>query len=335
MSDANRILSDLKQQKYNSVYFLMGEEAYFIDQIANYIQENVLQAHERDFNQTIVYGRDTTIEDIVGAAKRYPMMAEKQVVIVKEAQDLSRTIEKLADYVLNPTESTVLVFCYKYKKLDKRKALAKSLNKAKAEMVEFKSLYENQVGDWITRQMNEKGYRIEPKAAYLLVEFLGANLSNIANELSKLQIILPVGTHITPDHIEENIGISKDFNVFELNKAIGNMEIVKARKITNYFMQNPKDHPNVVTVAMLYNFFIKVMQFHGLTDKSERNAASKLKVNPYFVKDYITAAKNYPMKKVSFIIEKIREADLKSKGVGATPLSQNDVLKELLSQIFG
>lgn len=333
MEEAKRIIKDIKAKNYQPIYFLMGDEAFFIDVISDYIQNNVLEEHERDFNQTIVYGKDTNVADIVSMAKRFPMMAEYQVIIVKEAQDLSRTIENLVDYVTNPLPSTILVVCYKYKSLDKRKKLSKSIAK-NGIVFESKKLYENQVGDWISKIMSSRGYSIDPKATQMLVEFLGTDLNKINNELKKLQLILPKGTTISPQEIEQNIGISKDFNVFELTKALGNKDKIKAHRICNYFVQNPKEKPLVVTISLLFSYFSKVMQYHGLPDKSENNAASKLKVNRFFVKDYVSAARNYPMKKVSYIIEKIRTADVKSKGVGASPLSQPDILKELLVQIL-
>ena len=333
MEEAKIILKDIKAKQYKPIYFLMGDESFFIDAISDYIQANVLEDHEKDFNQTIVYGKDTSVDDIIAMAKRFPMMAEYQVVIVKEAQELSRTIENLVEYALNPLPSTLLVLCYKYKSLDKRKKLGKTIKKTGV-LFESKKLYENKVGDWISKIMSSRGYQMDPKAIQMLVEFLGTDLSKINNELKKLQVILPKGTAITPDSIEKNIGISKDFNVFELTKALGNKDKIKAHKICNYFIQNPKEKPLVVTISLVFSYFSKVMQYHGLTDKSDKNAASKLKVSPFFVKDYVSAARNYPMKKVSYIIEKIRLADVKSKGVGASPIAQNDILKELLVQIL-
>lgn len=311
----------------------MGEEPYYIDKISDFIEDNVLKEEERGFNQMVLYGRDVAVEDIVGNAKRFPMMAEYQVVIVKEAQDLSRTIEKLVSYAENPQPTTILVMNYKYKKIDKRKALYKTLKKTGV-VYESKKLYENQVADWIRRVLSPKGYSISPKAAQMLVEFLGTDLSKINNELEKLQIILPQGTQISPEHVEENIGISKDFNNFELRKAIGERNAVKAYRIVNYFADNPKDNPMVVTVSLLFNFFSQLLHFHGLNDKSPRNVASALKVNPYFVNEYITAARNYPMRKVSAVIASLRTFDVKSKGVGANAVPQGDLLKELLSTIL-
>ncbi|WP_109301176.1 DNA polymerase III subunit delta [Aquimarina sp. AU474] len=333
MDEVKQIVTEIKNGNIKPIYFLMGEEPYYIDRISEYIDKNVLAEEEKGFNQMILYGRDVTIEDIVANAKRFPMMAERQVVIVKEAQDLSRTIEKLADYTENPQPSTVLVICYKYKKIDKRKKLYKAVNKSGV-IFESKKLYENQVADWIRRVLGGAKYAIEPKAAQMLVEFLGTDLNKINNELDKLKLIIPKGEQITADQIEENIGISKEFNNFELRKAIGSRNVIKAHRIINYFAQNPKDNPLVVTISLLYSFFSQVLQYHGLSDKSQRNVAGALKINPYFVKDYTEAAHNYPMKKVSQIIAILREADLKSKGVGAANLPQGDILKELLVKVM-
>lgn len=333
MDEVKQLVSDIKQGKLKPIYFLMGEESYYIDKISDFIEANVLAEEERGFNQMVLYGRDVTIEDIIGNAKRYPMMAEYQVLIVKEAQDLSRTIEKLVSYAENPQPTTVLVLNYKYKKLDKRKALYKAIKKVGI-VYESKKLYENQVADWIRRVLSPKKYTISPKAAQMLVEFLGTDLSKISNELEKLQIILPKGSQITPEVIEENIGISKDFNNFELRKAVGDKNILKAYQIVNYFADNPKDNPMVVTVTLLFNFFSQLLHFHGLNDKSPRHVASALKVNPYFVNEYITAARNYPMRKVSAVISILRDFDVKSKGVGSNAVPQGDLLKELLAKVL-
>lgn len=313
----------------------MGEEAYYIDKISDFIEDNVLDEAEKGFNQMVLYGRDVTIDDIVSNSKRYPMMAERQVVIVKEAQDLSRTIEKLAKYAENPQPSTVLVLNYKYKKLDKRKALYKTITKAGGVVFESKKLYENQVPDWIRRVLKGQNYDISPKAAQMLVEFLGTDLSKVNNELNKLKIVLPEGTQITPEHIEENIGISKDFNNFELRKAVGEKNVIKVHQIAKYFADNPKDNPLVVTVALLFNFFSQLLHLHGMSDKNPRSVASALKVNPYFVNEYLVAARNYPMRRVSSVIGLLREFDVKGKGVGSNAVPQGDLLKELLVRILG
>jgi len=311
----------------------MGDEPYYIDRISDFIENTILSEEEKGFNQMVLYGRDVTIDDIVSNAKRYPMMAEHQVVIVKEAQDLSRTIEKLADYAKQPQPSTILVINYKYKTIDKRKTLYKTLLKT-GMVYESKKLYENQVAEWIRRTLSGDKYTIVPKAAQMLVEFLGNDLSKISNELDKLKIILPEGTQITPEHIEENIGISKDYNNFELRKAIGARNVYKAHQIVNYFAENPKDNPMVVTVSLLFSFFSQLLHYHGLHDKSPRNVASALKINPYFVNEYIEAAHNFPMKKVSVVVSTLREFDVKGKGVGANAVPQGDLLKEMLVRIL-
>ena len=333
MDEVKQLVTDIKNKNLKPIYFLMGEEAYYIDKISDFIEDNVLTEDERGFNQMVLYGRDVSVDDIVSNAKRYPMMAEYQVVIVKEAQDLSRSIEKLVDYAKQPQPSTILVMNYKYKTIDKRKSLYKELKKTGV-VYESKKLYENQVADWIRRVLSGQEYTIAPKAAQMLVEFLGTDLGKINNELEKLQIILPKGTQISPEHIEENIGISKDYNNFELRKAIGERNVLKAHQIVNYFAENPKDNPMVVTVSLLFNFFSQLLHFHGLNDKSPRSVASALKINPYFVNEYIEAARNFPMKKVSSVVATLRDFDVKSKGVGANAVPQGDLLKELIVKIM-
>lgn len=333
MVTVTQIVSDIKRGDIKPIYFLMGEEPYYIDKISEFIENSILTEEEKGFNQMVLYGRDISVEEIISNAKRYPMMAEKQVIIVKEAQELVRTIENLVPYVENPQPTTVLVVCYKYKTLDKRKKLAKLVAKA-GELFESKKLYENQVTDWIRRFLAGKKYEIEPKAAQMLVEYLGNDLSKVSNELDKLMIVLPENSKITPKIIEENIGISKDFNNFELRKMVGEKNILKANQIINYFAQNQKSHPLIMTISLLNSFFTQLLQYHGLKDKTRASVTRALKVNPYFVDDYLTAGKNYPMRKVSQVISLMRDADLKSKGVGASNLSQGDILKELLFKIM-
>lgn len=333
MEEAKEIVNNIQKGSVSPLYFLMGEEPYYIDRISDFIAQNLLAEEDKGFNQIIMYGRDTSIDEIVSNAKRYPMMAERQVIIVKEAQDLSRSIEKLVDYAENPQPTTTLVFCYKYKSLDKRKKLSKVLKKSGI-LFESKRLYENQVADWIMKTLKARNYTISPKAAQMLVEFLGIDLGKIDNELNKLQLITPEGTQITPELIEQNIGISKDFNNFELRKAIGMRDSLKAHRIVNYFAQNPKDNPMVVTISLLFSYFSQIMQYHGLPDKSKANVAKQLKVHPYFVGDYVVAAKNYPMKKVSQVIGLLHESDVKGKGVGAVNISHGDLLKELMVKIL-
>lgn len=333
MDEVKQIVNDIRNGKISPVYFLFGDEPYYIDKISEYIENNILTEEERGFNQMVLYGKEVTVDDIIGNAKRYPMMADRQVVIVKEAQHLTRTIDNLSTYVDNPQPTTVLVLCYKYSKPDKRKKLYKSVQKYGV-LFESKKLYENQVSDWIRKILQGKGYQITAKAAILLVEFLGTDLSRIDKELEKLQLVVPKEKEITPSDIEEHIGISKDFNNFELKKAIGERDVLKATRIILYFAQNPKDNPFVVTVSLLHSFFTQLLQYHGLSDHSPKNVASALRINPYFVNEFNTASKNYPMKKVSHIISQLRELDLKGKGVGANNMSDADLLKELLVKIM-
>ena len=333
MDRVKEIVAEIKKGTPRPIYFLMGEEPYYIDKISQFIADNVLTEDEKGFNQMVLYGKDTTIDDVVANAKRFPMMAERQVVIVKEAQHLSRTIENLLSYSENPQPTTVLVICYKYKKLDKRKKLYKAIQRT-GELFESKKLYENQVADWIRKTMAGKSYQISPKSCVMLVEFLGTDLSKISNELDKLTLVVPASTEITPELVEKHIGISKDFNNFELKKAIGERDVKKASRIIDYFSQNPKDNPFVVTITLLNTFFTQLLQYHGLNDRSSGNVAKVLGVSPYFVNEYAIAAKNYPMKRVSGIISSLRNLDLKGKGVGASNMSQSDLLKELLAEII-
>ncbi len=333
MNRIRQIVEDIKTGSTKPIYFLMGEEAYYIDKISNYIEKNLLTEEEKGFNQMVLYGRDVSVEDIVSQAKRYPMMAEKQVIIVKEAQDLNRTIDRLLPYVENPQPTTVLVICYKYRSLDKRKKLGKMIAE-KGVLFESKKLYENQVGEWISSNLKERGYGIEPKAGHMLVEFLGTDLSKIDNELEKLALILERGTVINASHVEENIGISKDYNNFELRKAIGEKQFVRANQIINYFAENPRTHPLVMTISLLHSFFTQLLLYHGLKDKGRINTAKMLKINPYFVPEYQKAASNYPMRKVARVVSYLRDADMQSKGVGASNLSHADILKQLLFKIM-
>ncbi|HET8839053.1 MAG TPA: DNA polymerase III subunit delta [Flavobacteriaceae bacterium] len=333
MNELNKIFQDIKNKQIKPLYFLMGEEPYFIDLISDYIEKNVLREDEKSFNQQILYGLDVKIDEIVASAKRYPMMAERQVIIVKEAQHLSRQIDSLQNYAENPVSSTVLVFCYKNKTLDKRKKLYKSVKKSGI-VFEGKPLYDDKIPGWIKSRSDAMGFSISHKGLLMLAEFLGNDLAKIDNELNKLKLIIPSGIEVTPELIEENIGISKDFNNFELQNAIGERNVQKAHRILNYFAQNPKDNPMMVTTSVLFNFLSKLMIYHSLPDKSKANVASKLGVHPFFANDFITAGRNYPLKKVSGAITLLREADVKSKGVGSNSVPQGDLLKELVVKMM-
>lgn len=334
MDEVKKIIEDIQKGTPAPIYFLMGEEPYYIDRIAEYISTNVLSEAEKGFNQMVLYGKDVSVDEIISNAKRYPMMSEYQVIIVREAQHLSRSIENLQPYAEQPQPSTILVICYKYKTLDRRKKLMKTLRNSNAVVFESKKMYENQVSDWIRRVLLGAGYKISHKAAALLVEYLGTDLSRIYNELEKLKGILPKGSEIDPGVIETHIGISKDYNNFELKNAIAQRDIPRATRIIKYFSENPKENPFVMTVSLLNTFFSQLLQYHGLQDHTPKNVARALHINPYFVSEYQTAARNYPMKKVSRIISVLREMDLKGKGVGSPSLKQDDLLKELLHKIL-
>ncbi|MBM3434771.1 MAG: DNA polymerase III subunit delta [Bacteroidetes bacterium] len=328
----DQIIGNLKNKIYHPIYFLVGEEPYFIDEISDYIENNVLEESEKDFNQSIIYGRDTNVPAVISSAKRYPMMASHQVVIVKEAQYLE-DIENLQPYVEKPLDSTLLVINYKYKKLDGRTTFAKEL-KNKAVLFESKRIYDNQVPTWINNYLKQKGYRITPKASEMLTEFLGSDLGKIVNELSKLILNVPEKSEINENHVEQNIGISKDFNIFELQNAIGLRNIVKANQIAGYFAASPKENPLIKTVIMLFSYFTRLLIYHQLTDKSRNNVASALGVNPNFVKDYESAARNYHPEKIKRIISLLREYDLKAKGVDNVSTEDGELLRELLFKIL-
>jgi DNA polymerase-3 subunit delta len=327
-----QILSELKSKKYQAVYFLAGEETFYIDLISNYIEKNILDESEKSFNQTILYGRDVDVNALIAAAKQFPMMSDRTVIIVKEAQDLKK-IEEVKSYVEQPLNSTILVFCYRGKKLDKRKGLYKSLQK-QGVYFESNKLYENKIPDWIKVYLRTKNYSISTKASALLTEFLGNDLSKISGELDKLCILLKEGDTIDEAIIEENIGISKDYNNFELQNAIMYKDVMKANRIAKYFEANPKNNPMVVTLSALYNLFSKLLILHGLKDGNPQVVARSLGVNPYFVKDYQKAAQFYKLKKSVQALSLLREADLKSKGYNNPSTPDAGLLKELLYKIL-
>ncbi|MFN8254616.1 MAG: DNA polymerase III subunit delta [Bacteroidales bacterium] len=327
-----QIMKDLKNKIYKPVYLLMGDEPYYLDKITDYIAENVLTPSEKAFNQTIVYGMDTTAGAIDNIARRYPMMASHQVVIVKEAQNL-KDIDNLMYYASGPSKSTLLVINYKYKTFDKRKRLYKEISEHGL-VFESKKLYENQVPDWISKYSADLGYQIDPVASVLLTDFLGNNLSKISNELDKLVISLPKGTKINSAIIEENIGISKDFNNFELQNALVKKDIFKANQIINYFEKNQKENPIILTISSLFSFFRKILLIHSIKDKDSKNLASVLQIHPFFVKDYQMAAQKYNLQKTVAIISWLREYDMKSKGYDNVSTEPGDLLKELIFKIL-
>jgi DNA polymerase-3 subunit delta len=327
------IMSDLRNRIFKPVYFLAGEEPYYIDIITDYIQDKVLPEDEKAFNQMILYADDTNIASIIDIARRFPMMASHQVVIIREAQSLKR-IDDLAIYLERPLPSTILVFCYKYKSLDKRTKLVKILE---SHGVYFESLRlrDYQIPGWIDSYLMKKGIKTDPSASTMLTEYLGTDLHKIANELDKLIITLPAGKPvINTSIIEQNIGISKDYNNFELQKAVGERNIVKANMIVRYFANNQKDNPITLSIASLFGFFSKILLYHYLPDKSKNNVAAALKVNPFFVRDYESAASKYNASKTVQIISLLRTFDMKSKGFCDGGTEPGDLLKELVYRIL-
>ena len=331
--DYSQIIADLKNKKYSPVYFFEGEEPFFMDRISDFILENVLTEDEKGFNQTILYGKDLSLDSIMTAAKRFPMMAERQVVVIREAQNI-KNIEDLSHYVEKPMRSTILVFNYKYKTIDKRKKLYKALQK-NGVYLESKPLYENKIPAWISEYLKEKNLGIDPRAAQMITDFVGSDLQRIVNELEKVTISLVPGTSIMPEDVEKNIGINKEFNTFELQNALGNKDILKSNRIINYFIDNEKLHPLTVIIGMLVTYFRKLLIYHSIENKNDRTMVSqKLGVNPFFINDYANAARNYSLDKSVLIISMMREYDLRSKGARGGSTSNGDLLKELVFKIL-
>lgn len=311
----------------------MGEETFYIDHITNLLQDQILSEEEKSFNQTILYGKDTSITELVSLCKRYPINSEYQTVFLKEAQDLSRQIEVLSEYALNPMMSTVLIINYKYKRLDKRKKLFKNIQKFGI-ILDCKKMYENKIPMWITDVLKKDNYTIDYKSSFILTEYLGNDLNKINNQLNKLKILCSKEKIIDSKLIEKNIGISKEYNVFELRNAIGQKNFKKSIEISNYLSSNTSKHPVQLILSSIFNYFIQIFQLHCIKNKSESNISKVLGINPYFVNEYLNASKKYSMKNISKIISLINECDLKSKGVGVSKISNNDLLRQLITQII-
>ena len=328
-----QLTNSLEEGKYVPVYLLTGEENYYIDEVSNYFEENIVEESLRDFDQTVLYGRDTDMRTVISYAKQFPMMSPVKLVLVKEAQDIEKKDwELLPEYLEHPLDRTLLVFCYRHKKMDKRSAAYKAIN-SKGYVYERARLYDSQLPDWIGTYVNQHDHTITQKGSVLIAECIGNDLGRIANELSKVLISLKPGDVINEDIIERNIGISKDYNVFELQNAIGRRDVLQCNRIVNHFAANPKDNPIQMVLPSLYNYFIKIMIYHQLTDKNQ--AASVLKVNPYFVRDYATAANNYSLGKLASCIGYLNDADLRSKGIrNANTVTDGELLKELVFKII-
>jgi DNA polymerase-3 subunit delta len=335
-----QIITDLRNKIYHPVYFLCGEEPYFIDEISGFIEENVLDESEKEFNLTVLYGRETSIATVITYARQYPMMGNYHVVIVKEAQEIERNegqkgekVEDLALYIEKPLKSTILVVNYKYRELDKRKKFAKEIEKAGV-LFQSDRLYDSKIPGWIDAFVVRSGYKIKPEATILLAEFLGNDLGKVVNETKKLFLNLPAGSTVTGELIESHIGISKDYNVFELQKALGDRNVFRANRIVNHFALNEKENHILKVIPMLYGFFIKVMVYHQLEDKSQNSAAAAMGVRPYFVKDYQAAARNYSMARLTGVITWLREYDMKAKGVDNVSATSGELLRELVFRIL-
>lgn len=333
MQEYKKILNDIERRIFAPVYFLTGDEPYFIDKIAKKLEETVLSEEEKAFNYTVLYGKDTNPQEVLAACKRYPMMAEHQLVIVREAQELSRSIDQLENYMNQPQPTTVLVLCYKYKSVDKRTKFYKSLAK-NAVVFQSKSLYDNQVVEWIFGFYAERKKPIEPKAVQMLSEFLGNELSKLENELTKLALACEAKAKITSAEVEEHIGISKNFNVFELRKAFAYKDIEKLFRILAYFKNSPKDHSIYMTIGQLYAFLKSVYMYHTAPDKSKFAVAKHIGVNPYFVEEYRIAAQSLPMKQLSFALNVLKRVDLQSKGLGAQQVDAYELLEEGIAEIL-
>jgi DNA polymerase-3 subunit delta len=330
--DHKAVIADIENHKFEKIYLLHGEEAYYIDLITEAIIENALEEHERDFNQSIVYGKDSDITSIVADAKGYPMMAERRLVVVKEAQDL-KSLEAFENYFNAPSEQTILVINYKYKKYDTRKKSVKAAAKNGLVFLSSK-VPEYKLNPWINSTAKSKGFDITPKASILLAEFLGNDLSKIVNELDKLTLVVPKGTSIDDKVIEENIGISKDYNTFELVNAIGVRDISKSNKIVDYFGHNPKAASMVVIVSSLFNHFSRLMKIHFLQNKSREGLATALRVHPFIAGELVKSSKIYNPKKIAANISILHEYDLKCKGVDNPTFSDGELMKEMVYRLM-
>ena len=330
----DEIARDLKNRIYKPVYYLMGEESYYIDKISEYISQTVLTEEEKEFNQTVMYGSDIDVATIINTAKRYPMMAEHQVVIVKEAQNI-KNIEQLAYYVQKPLLSTILVICHKHGVLDRRKKLAAIIEK-EGVLFESKKIKETQLPGFITSYLKRKSVDIEPKSTEMMAEFVGTDLSRMAGELEKLVLTLPVGQkRITPELIERNIGISKDYNNYELRSALIVKDVLKANKIIKYFEENPKTNPIQMTLSVLFNFFSNLMLVYYAPDKTEQGVALQLGLkSPWQAREYLAAVRKFSGVKVMEIIGEIRYCDARSKGVENSSLKDGELLRELIYKIL-
>ena len=337
------IIQQLRKNQYAPVYFLQGEETYFIDRISDFIEANALEESQKGFNQMVIYGKDAEMSAVINNARRFPMMSERQVVIVKEAQEIKDLNQEkgaalLINYLENPQPSTILVFCHKYKTIDKRKKVGKLIDSATVNLL-TKKLYDNQIPDFVRSYFSEKGFEATPKSIQMIADSIGNNLTRITNEIDKLLTNFSEKVQIEDAHVSKYIGISKEYNVFELQKALSFKQVLKANQILNYFEANPKSNPTILVIANLFGYFNKLLLVHGVLAKNRgannNEIASTIGVNPYFVKEYMAAVKNYPLGKVMANISFIRDVDMKLKGLGASGnQSESSIMKELIFKIL-
>lgn len=328
------ILSDIQAGRFAPVYFLHGEEPYFIDQIADAVEAHALPEAERGFNQVILYGKEIDHLTLLDFLRRYPMMSERQVVILREAQEM-KSLTELTSYMENPMPSTVFVVCHKHKKADTRTKFGKSLSGKQIVVLESKKLYDNQVPEWISAYCKSKKIKIEAPAAALMAEYLGADLSRVVNETDKLILNMPAGAAITVAAVEENIGISKDYNLFELQKAIAQRDVVRVARIREHFASNIRKNPLVVTISSLFAYFSKVFMLHSMKGKPDGEVVKALDLrSDWFLKEYKTAAANYSRAQVLNIISLLKTYDLRSKGVDNDRTGEEELMKELLWKIM-
>lgn len=329
-------MQDAQQARYAPVYFLMGDEAYYIDVITDYLLSNILNDDQKEFDQMVYYGKDFErgASAIFTAARRYPMMSPYQVIAIKEAQLIQNLEEDLAIYYQHPTPSTILIICYKGKKLDKRRKLASQLEQT-AVVFESKALRDYEMPNWIAQEAAARNLRIDAKTCQILADYLGTDLSRVISELDKLTIVLDgKNRDVTPEVVEKHIGISKDFNNFELVNALTRKDVYKAHRIAQYYAKNPKEHPIQLLTVVLYDFFSKLLIYQYLADKSSAAAARAMGVAPFLLKEYELAAKYYSVRKILDNISLIREYDAKSKGYKQTALADGELLRELLCRLL-
>ncbi len=336
MKELNLILKNIKNKEFLPIYFFHGEEPYFIDVALKAFENEVLSEDEKAFNQTVVYGKDTTFSDVLSLARQFPMMGDRQVIIVKEAQEIILTeadSNALKLYAENPVESTLLVIGYKYKKIDLRKSFLKILKEKKMLFLSEK-IKDYQISKWIETELVTLRLKTKPNIPALLSQYLGSDLSRISNELAKLKMILNGGEVLDEKIIETHIGISKDFNVFELIKALGSKDATAAFRIAHYIGKSPKSNPFVMMMGNLYNFFSNLIIYHTMSGQSPQNMASVMGVNPYFISQFGEASRLYNLKNCTRIISILREIDLKNKGLGAVNMTEAELLKELVFKIL-